>query len=357
MTEKDILRRLATTPLALPPLVFERDALSQRALDTDGVYRATWGELTHRFVVEVKARATPQAIIAAAHQAKSRTYGRPGVHPLVVVPYLSPSQLDEVESLGISAIDLCGNGVVTIRNELFVLRSGRPNQFRDATPLKGAYRGTSSLVARALLLQPKFDRVSDIQSFISARNGHITLGTVSKSLNRLREDLVIARDGSMVRVLQPDKLLSKLKQSYRPPVIVARWTGKVRVAEHLIHSALVAAAERERATIVLTGLSSAPRYVPFAAEPVLSFYCSVDPRTLLLATQLDTSSSTSFPDLELLQTEDQIVYFDPKKYDEAIVSSPIQVWLELSTGDKRAHEAGMTLQKKILAEMTPRMKN
>ena len=38
-------------------------------------------------------------------------------------------------------------------DDFFVFRSGRPNRFRELRPLKAAYRGTSSLVARALVLR------------------------------------------------------------------------------------------------------------------------------------------------------------------------------------------------------------
>jgi hypothetical protein len=151
-------------------------------------------------------------------------------------------------------------------------------------------------------------------------------------------------------VVQADKLMTKLKQSYRPPAVSARWTGKVRLKE-AVPSKLLAAAERMKARLVLTGLSSAQRYVTLATEPILSFYCSAEPRDLLRAAHLDASPSVSFPSVELLQTDDQSVYFDPRPDGDAITSSPLQVWLELSTGDKRTHEAAENVRKQILEHL------
>jgi hypothetical protein len=348
ITEKEMLKRLASMPLSFPPLEFERRDIAGRD-PFDLSFEAAWDGRRYWFAAEVRARATAQGIIAAAHRARSRAKELGVDIPLVIVPYLSPSHVDEAERLGVSVVDLCGNGVIKASPQLFILRSGRPNLFPDSRPIKGPYRGTSSLVARALVLRQQFDRVSEVRDFIAAHGGSITLGTVSKALHRLADDLVIVREGNAVRVVQPDKLLEKLRESYRQPKVSARWTGKVPLPDEEIATRLLAVAEHSDSRLVLTGIASANRYVAIAAERVLSFYCSLEPQRLLQASDLNSSSSTSFPNVELLCTDEGSVYFDPRRDDGTIVSSPIQTWLELVSGDKRTREASESLRTRLLA--------
>jgi len=292
-----------------------------------------------------------QVIAAAAQRAKSAAYDAPGSYPLVVVPYLSPASLDEVERLGISAVDLCGNGVVQVPQQWLVVRAGRPNQFRGSEPLRGVYRGVASLVARAFVLQPTFARVSDIQAFIEARGGRITLATVSKALARLEEDLVVAREAKRLRLLQPDKLLDKLRDGYQPPSVRVRLAVKSKQSDVELHRRLRSASETLGASLVLTGLSSASRQTVIAADPIVSFYCSARPEDLAEAAAIDPAPQRHFADLELVQTDDVRVYFDARRDEDHLLASPVQTWLELTTGDKRSQEVANNLRIRLLREI------
>lgn len=338
--------------LSLPPLDFTLqnvEGLAGRDSRAGAVYEVRWDGRVYCFVAEVMARSTPQSIIAAAHRAKGLAADVPGALPLVIVPYLSPAQLEQIESLDrVSAIDLCGNGIVRAGHDFLVVRSGRPNQFREIRPLKAVYRGTSSLVARSLVVQPRFTSVSDIRAFIERRGGHITLGTVSKALKRLAEDLVIERTGNAVRVLQPDKLLEQLRVNYRAPIVRARWSGKVAVVDAALHVGLRDFCERTGNRVVLSGIASAPYQIAIAVEPVATFYCSMEPQALLGQAGVPHESSRAFPNIELLQTDDDLAFFDPRTVDSKVVSSPVQTWLELATGDKRTREAGDVLRVRLL---------
>jgi len=349
-TAKEMEELLERELPTLPPLRISRLPTDPRATRSDGIYEMRWGHRTYQFIAEFKARSTPQAVITAAHRAKGHAYSLPGTYPLVIVPYLSPSQLDSIEELGVSAVDLCGNGIINIPHQILVVRSGQPNRFRGSDPLKGVYRGTSSLVARSLVLKRRFRRVTDIREFIHARGGHITLATVSKALRRLAEDLVIERNASGVHVIQPDKLLDNLRDRYRPPRIRARWIGKMPLPTDDLHRELLFAAERVKSRLVLTGISSASHYTVLASEPIAAFYCTARPEDLLRSTEHEHSPTRSFPNVELLQTDAEEVFFDPHHEGGRALSSPVQAWLELATSDKRAQEAGKSLYDRLLTQ-------
>lgn len=355
-TEREVLALLDRAPLVLPPLTFIRvREETPRPPWADAVYDVIWQEnQQHRFFVEIRARATSQALAVAAHQARSRAFSAGGASLLLVVPYLSPSSLQEIEQLGISAVDLCGNGVVQVPHQWLVARAGQPNRFGGREPLRSAYRGVASLVARAFVVQPTFARVSDIQRFIETRGGRITLATVSKALARLEEDLVIARAPRPIRLLQPDKLLSKLQASYQAPVIRGRLAVRSNLPDLDLHERLRRAAADRGERIALTGMSSASRQTVIATEPVTSFYCSGPPDELAQAAAIDPAPQRHFADLELLQTDDERVYFDAREADGRLLASPVQTWLELATGDKRSQEIAKELGLRLLRDLGDR---
>jgi len=351
LTKKDIIARLEREPIELRPLNFVRSSAPQ-APTIDVVYDVDLhGRQGHRFVADVKARATSEALAAAAQRAKSLVFDARGGFPLVIVPYLSPSSLDEVERLGISAVDLCGNGVVQVPDQWLVVRSGKPNRFRGSSPRRGAYRGVASLVARAFVAHPMFGRVSDIHSFIEARGGRITLATVSKALTRLEEDLVIARESKGIRLLQADKLLAGLREGYQPPTIRSKLPLKTPLVGADLFRRLQDATDVLGGRLAPTGISSASHQTVIAAEPVATFYCSAQPEDLARTASLDPSPARHFANVELLQTEDERVYFDTRSADGRLLASPAQTWLELATGDKRSQEVADELRGRLLREL------
>jgi hypothetical protein len=217
--------------------------------------------------------------------------------------------------------------------------------------LRAIYRGVASLVARAFLSKPTFARVSDVQSFILERAGAITLATVSKTIARLEEDLIVSRGAEGLRLLQAEKLLAKLRDSYQAPPIRSRLLVKSRLVPADLHERLRSAASALGSRLAPTGASSASRHAVMAADPMMSFYCSAPPAELLNAAAIDASTEKHFPDLELLQTDDVRVYFDARMRDGNFVASPVQTWLELVTGDKRSQEVAEQLHARLLREI------
>lgn len=350
LTERDMLEQLDREPIQLKPLVFARSTLQLPNVNL--IYDVDWaGKQGYRFIAEVKARTNSQALAAAAQRAKSQVFDARGGLPLVIVPYLSPASLDEAERLGVSAVDLCGNGVVQVPHQWLVVRSGKPNRFRGSRPLSGVYRGIASLVGRAFVVRNRFAKVSDVLRFIEAQGSRITLATVSKALKRLEEDLVVARDASGLRLLQGDKLLQKLKEGYKPPMIRSRISLKTRMSEIDLHRELKRASRALQGRLVLSGISSARFQTVIATEPIASFYCSMRPEELARTASIETNPEKHFANLELLQTDDERVFFDAREIEGRYLASPVQTWLELASSDKRGQEVAEVLWHRLLKEM------
>lgn len=351
--ESDIQAFVRTGQLSLPPVelrVREPGAAAKGDSRADVLIEIYWGNQAVRFLAQVKKLATPKELqqsIAMARKAASP----PETYPMVVVPYLSPGKLLELEATGVSGLDLCGNGVLIVPDKMLVFRSGQPNRFPQSAKLKNVYRGKNSLVARAFLLSPEFSRVKEIVALLEHRGGRVAFSTVSKVLKRLEEELIVSRRGDSIRLIQADLLLDNLTINYEPPVITASFRGKCAASREEIVQRLFAPASNLGGRLVMTGSASAEKYATTAGEPMVSLYTTLSPNTLLAAAQLDAKETNRFANLEILRTEDARTFFDARVEGGIPYASPIQTWLELAGGDKRQKDAAQQLKRGILASL------
>lgn len=350
-TDADILTQVDASPDLLLPLQLQVVTRERQGGDTrvDGEIAVWWGERSWRFVVETKSSGTPKMVAAAASQAR-RFADELGLPPMVIVPYLAQKQLQALADEGVSGIDLCGNGTVQVPGELFVFKTGKPNLYPASAPIRNVYQGSSSLVARVFLLKPRFESVSEVAEEIVRRNGSISLSTVSKVLKSLDEDLVIRKEGRASRLLQPDELLDKLAANFerpRPPERKAfQWAFQWAVPDG-DRPSLIEVAQSSGVDLVPTGAASVEQYTVMPRESVSRFYCSNVARLAKALGDL-LKPASRFADIELLPSNDPVVYFDRRIKAGVPWASPVQCWLELQAGDKREQDAAKQVRRRIL---------
>lgn len=343
MTEAKFEELLQSGEITLPPLEIEVVSLNAPGGE-DAIVDARWKSKTCRYVVEYKSDSKPKTLRAAMDQAKRFANRSDNVQPMIMVPYLSDKKLEELSCEGVSGIDLCGNGIVEAPGLFSVTRTGKPNRYPDSEPLRTAYRGETSVVARALLLRDTFDSVGEVLDFIETRSGTVAMSTVSKALKRLEQDLVIERASTpAVRVIDRQKLVEQLTSNYRPAKQLKTWTGKVDLSKEELRMRIAEIARQ--LPVVQTGMGSAERYVVFKGESVFEAYTKTPIANILAKLGSDAKETSAFPNLRLIQTDDQRVFFDKR---DNIAASPIQVWLEMADGDKRSREAGEPLRQRMI---------
>ena len=307
-----------------------------------------------KFAVECKALSTPKAFWDGINLLKSQSIPK-GCYPLLFLPFFSERQLQDMEQERISGIDLCGNGVLIIPGKYAVFRSGGRNKFSTSAPIKNIYRKNSSIVSRVFLLRSSYATVQEIYLEINQRNllvnrwhkKPISLSTVSKALKTLEEDLIVARK-DIIQLMQSDKLLEKLGQYYDPLAVKKRARLKVSVDGKTLRELLVKLADMMDLPIIATGMSSVNQYAVMQREDILSIYC---PRLEMLLKQLPGNETDRFPNLELLETEDEVLYFDARQKGDFCWASPVQVYLELMAGDKRDQETAGQVLSLLLREL------
>jgi hypothetical protein len=353
-TEKEILDQLRQGKVQLPPLTirFLGEQLNPgEDKGVDAYVEVKWKRKSARFAVECKALSTPRVFQSSINYLKSLPLPK-NVFPMLVMPFLSERQLKALERVGISGIDLCGNCVVVSPGTFSVFRSGGRNRFPSSAAIKNVYRKNSSMVGRGFFIHPGFQSVQDIRAKINQRNllvSHwkkkpMSLSTVSKVLKTMVEDLIITR-ADTIRLLQPDKLLEKLSENYNPPAIKKRIRLKIPKNDPSLFKLLSEQSQQLKLPLIASATSSVTRYTVMQRGDLLAVYC---PAVEMLLEKLPGSQSDRFPNLELLETEDEPVYFDARQEDGFWWASPMQVFMELMAGDKRDQETAEQLKGLIL---------
>lgn len=347
---KEILEKIYAGGLTLPPVEFkviQSSPLSSSIGYPDLLLDATWNQHSYRFIAEIKFLATPKVFRQAVSYVRSLA-DPPDRYPMIIVPYLAPERISELEKQNVSGLDLCGNGILTIPGKVLIIRSGNENRYRQSALIRNVYRGETSIVARTFLVRPEYAAVKEIVAVIRSRFGTTTFSTVSKALKRLEEDLIISRDGGVIRLRQIDKLLDHLLKNYEPPKFKERLVCKSKVPLPEAVSRLFGEAERRQIPLVLSGISSVGQYAVMAHEPSVTMYCRKLPHTLIEAMGADVVPTDRFANLEILETEDSRVFFDRRKNENIDYASPVQTWLELMSGDKRQQDVANQVKIHIL---------
>jgi hypothetical protein len=359
ITEKEMIDQLRRGKVSLPPLSFRLLEVQPKEDENrrlDAFVEATWRDSTARFAVECKSISTPKAFQDGLNLLKSLSLSK-GYRPMIIMPFLSELQLQDLERQGISGIDLCGNGVVIVAGKFSVFRSGGKNLFSSSAPIKNIYRKNSSMVGRVFLVRSAYDTVQEICSEVNRRNilvnrwdkRPMSLSTVSKALKNLEEDLIVERK-DIIRLLQPEKILEKLIANYAPPKIKERVRLKILAENATIEELLLKQSKELNLPVVAAGTSSVAQFAVMQRGDLLSVYC---PRLEMLLKRLSGSQSDRFPNLELIETEDETVYFDARQDATFWWASPVQVYLELMAGDKRDRETAEQVKSFLLKDLEP----
>lgn len=365
LSEKEIQAKLKFAPQKIGPItisVLSENPIAKMASDSfqaDLLLQVTSENGSVTFVAETKNTSSRRAVKEACVKAItcSPAYEAP---PIIVVPYLDENQLMEIRDSypSLSAIDLCGNGLIRLPGKLYVFATGKPNKYPDSRSIKNIYQGSSALVARSFLKAPRQPSVNALRNEIEKLGGKISLSAVSKVLTQLKEDLIVTNKNSELRLFDPLILLRNLLDNYSAPTILREKSIKLKgslVTQDSIPGILTACAIKLNYKFCMTGASAFLCYGAGAVDPVAAFYTSGDIVELLKTVsesgEIDWTEEDIFPNVRILQAEEQSLFFDSRLYMNALVASPVQCYLELMKGDKRQQEGAEQVKKYILQEL------
>jgi hypothetical protein len=149
----------------------------------------------------------------------------------VVAPALSSQAQVYCVANGIDFLDLAGNVSIQVPGKFTLQRLGRRsserNQPSDSSRSMNVFSGRSSRVLRVLLEKPKVWSLTDIAKELAAEAKRVerifrqpvefavSLGSISKVLSSLEEQLWIRRQRSAVLVSEPRRLLVEWAEKYK----------------------------------------------------------------------------------------------------------------------------------------------
>lgn len=328
--------------LDLGPLRIELEELEPLG-GADAYLTVRWDGDRVPFVAEFKNARDLRTLQYAVRQAR-RWADETRREPLVVVPYLNDDWLSFLRSEGMSGIDLSGNGRVQISGRWSWFQRGFPNRFPAATRARTPYRGKSAFVGRVLLARPRLDTIGDVWEEIQRRDGSLSLGQVSKVLSALEADLVVRKGDDGVKLIQPEKLLDSLVDSYRQPNTVQEVSLKAHLGPDLF-ATLLRKAKAARARIA--GYDPT-RYV-IAPEPGERLLVYVELRGFSSVGGLPQAErSRRFPTLTIRAIKEPLVFFDTEEEGGFRWCSRLETYLQLMQGGKRERETATQLREEIL---------
>lgn len=353
-TEKQIIERIESIdfyPLKVKKISRKSLLLNKEEINPYQVGRGSyitleWQGEKEDFVVEVKRIFTPKEVENTLLQIKNYSVSKKNLEnkeyrPLIVTPYLRLTTISRLVEEGVSGIDLCGNAIIQIPGKWFIEKIGYSNNYPDNVPIKNVFKGNTSVVGRMFLSKPLYKKVSDIEGEIVKCGGQITLGTVSKALKVMENELIISRKDN-IKLLDAGKLLELLEKNYPGIKVNKSIKGKISSIDEFLQQGIN---KEEKKEIKIVGSNVNLYAVMPASNAVTTIYTTSIEK---LIRNSDFRETDKFANIEIHETEEPMVYFDRKKRNNFLWAPPLQIYLELANGGKRERETAEQIKKNLL---------
>lgn len=336
---KDQINKQGTyAPLKTKDCRFEPRSFDGRRPDFE--MTLWWRDREVSFVAETETRSSPRYVKDALRDLKERwaDQANRAEDALLALPFISSSVVELFEETGLSGVDLNGNYVLQT-DDFVAIRLDQENRYKESGGIKNVFRGTSSLVCRYLLHEPSpHEGVSQIHEGIQDFDGRASLSTVSKVLSTLSDELIVEK-GDRIRVLQPEKLLTSLRDQYRPPETVE--SVPLNLPEDRAERETLLTELLSGVLWVWSGETSAERYVTTTPSQEDDAYTRELP---LDDDRIDTYRDQRFYNCILHESREDFLYFG----HDGHWASEVQTYLDLMQGDKREREIALDLKNRIL---------
>jgi hypothetical protein len=337
------------SPNFFPPLTIALNRFETRlenGMIADALVEVTGNDVAEQFAIEAKNSSQPAVIQNAMLQAEQYRI-KLGVRPMILVPYLSEESLKLLEQREISGIDMCGNCLIICRN-YFVRRTGAPNQYKESRPLQNPYRGDSSIFTRCFLLRGNYATLTELHSFAHQRLDSLNpvglrMSTASKVVQGLTDDLLVTKHKLGLFTASINDLFTKFEQRYRR-LETRSLIGKTSLTQKETWHRLERLRTEEVSRSIATGIASAGYYGVLTGIERQSLYVN---NMRAVAEALEIHEGRAFANIELIENQKELVYFDARLDDGIRWASPIQAWIELVQGNAREREAAQSLKDQL----------
>ena len=328
------------------------------------------GKSTIRVYAEIKATITPRQLENIAPWIARLKAIEKDAAFAIVSPALSLQAQTFCIEAGIDFLDLAGNISINVPGKFVLQRTGQRSkgvvESTDAPREVNVFSGRFSRILRVLLQNPRnwtlteiaqeLERESRDNSLLkgaeadgdASRGFAVSLGTISKALRTLEDQLWVRRRGSQVLVPEPRRLLDAWGAKYRE-----RYRFRLRssfTCPNPFGQDLTVISNGLRSLSIgpfaFTGPAGANVRAPFVDLDTADVYLSSPDQAEKLRAPL--KRAVDGPPLRFLTPYDLGVFMYAKQFDRIPVVSDIQAYLDLSArGGRDQKQADYLFEKAI----------
>ena len=269
----------------------------------------------------------------------------------IISPVLSPQAQDYCIDAGIDFIDLIGNISINVPGKFFLQRTGLRSN--DSAPTTGPGRevnifsGRFSRILRVLLQNPRPWTLSEIARELESESSNnpvistmptdpdpgkafiVSLGTISKALSTLEEQLWVRRRGSSILLPEPKRLLLAWAPKYRE-----RYRARLRTSVTYPNpfgktwQASKTLSRRCLSVHLLSQVLPPPLYERPSSISIRSMYIPSQGQKQKLKSL--AGRKTDGPSLRFLEPYDLGVFMYARQYEGIPTVSDVQAYLDLT---------------------------
>ena len=353
-------------PLEDLPSVSIRNVREEPAEGFDISFQLESGGNRVQVLGEIKSAFSPRLLEEISPWVRRLKSLRPDIVIAVLAPTLSTQAQAFCIKNGIGFIDLAGNVYIDVPGKFTLQRGGR--RFRsewtsetDSQRITNVFSARSSRVLRVLLEKPKPWTITEIARELGTETGRsntilgskidfeISLGSVSKAITGLEDQLLVRRRGSKILVPEPSRLLGqwaeKYKERYRWRLRSSFQTGNPFGSDLVdIGKGLEELTDNEYA---FTGAVAVSKEAPFVDIDVADVFLISRDAELRLR-NLKPQPGIGTPSLRFIYPYDVGVFMYSKDMGRARVVSSIQAYLDLyARGGRDLKQANYLLSNNI----------
>jgi len=355
LKESDILREIENREDLLPLKVdrIEQSCNLVKSFDIDAIIEFSIQDgPSFKAATELLSISTPKTVSQKARVLKNLSFEikDPNLIPMIIAPYISKKESKLLVNEKISWIDLSGNMNIKIPPTIYIERTGKPNKFPDTSPIKKIYEGTSSLVCRALILNPEgFSSLFEIVNYINERNASITIATVSKVLKSLEEELIVNRTESKIILKKPNILLDNLAEGYSN-YLKRRRDRKFRYDLDNFKE-LEALFENYQIEYAYCGFYAAKRKNLGIAEQITILIKSMEKvKKALKRNSITASPDEEYGQVTFIETSNPCVWFNIQEEPFNNTVDDLELYLEMINDKPRGPKIAEQLKERILGK-------
>lgn len=320
----------------------EPDPKAQREVAiVDLVARLRLQDREQVLLAEVKSSGQPRLAREAAYQLARYRQLLPGGYGVFIAPFISAQAAEICRSEGVGYLDLAGNCRLAFDN-VYIEKQGAENRFSAKRDLRTLYSPKAERVLRVMLSEPR--RSWRLQPL--AEVAQVSLGQVHNVKNVLADREWVRTSTNGITLTSPGELLTDWAQNYkyRRNTILEYYSLK---PPGEIEAGIAKIYRSSNAPYALAAFSAAERWAPFLRYQRASAYVNQD-YVSKIEEELNLKSVTSGANVTLWVPYDEGVFYGAEERGEAVVTSALQTYLDLSGMAGRGEEAADFLLDEVI---------